>query len=100
MSDDRTRTIIRALVALEPAEGGLSKRITPEQGNEIARLFEGDYSLFVKLDEKPGLFTSPWYHGVEGEYDYNGWHWKLRQARNDGANHFFDILRDDAQGKG
>lgn len=94
------RDVIRALVALEPTETTSITHISPEQGNEIARLFEGDYSLFVKLDEQPGLFTSPWYHGVDGVYDYNGWHWKLRQARNDRRNHFFDILRDDAQGKG
>lgn len=89
------RTVIRALVALDVT----NNRVTPEQGDEIARLFGGDYRLFNELDERPGAFASPYYHGQEGvynPYDAN-WHWKLRQARNDRRNHFFDILREEAR---
>jgi hypothetical protein len=93
------RDVIRAVVQVEPEDDN-GHRISPEQGDEIAHLFEGDYALFVTLDEKPGLFMSPWYHGVDGHHRYDHWHYKLRQARNDARNHFFDILRDDAQGKG
>lgn len=85
------RDVIRAITAIEPATTKPYKRLSPEQGDEIARLFEGDFSLFMELDEQPGRFTSPYYHGQEGVYGYSMWHYKLRQARNS-APHFFEIL--------
>jgi hypothetical protein len=92
ISEKKVR-IIRYLAALEPADDSSSyKRITPEQGNDIARLFEGDINLFRELDEKPGHYMTAYYHGVEGMTGYNVWHYKLRQARNDPRNQFFDIL--------
>ena len=93
MTDDKKVLIIRYLAELEPGDDSSTyKRITPEQGNDIARLFEGDINLFRELDEKPGHYTSPYYHGVDGEYSYNLWHYKLRQARNDNRNQFFAIM--------
>ena len=62
-------------------------RISPAQGNRIAAFIaeRGGYDLFVELDERPGQFDA----GPNGL-----WHWKLRQARNDRRNQFFDRLND------
>jgi hypothetical protein len=95
MSD--ARSIIHALVDLDPAGDGPYKNITAEQGDQIAFLFDGDFDLFRQLDEQPGRYTSPYYHGVDGEHGYSHWHYKLRQARNDTDNRFFDILNDPSQ---
>lgn len=92
-TETKTQTIIRTLAQMEPGDTSTGfKRITTEQGNAIARLFGGDFGLFQKLDEQPGLYASPFYHGIEGDYGYDSWHYKLRQARNDASNQFFDIL--------
>lgn len=51
----------------------------------MLRLFASDpRSLFIELDERPGQFDSG--------YASNDWHWKLRQARNDAGNRFFDLI--------
>jgi hypothetical protein len=81
------REVVRAIADL-PTEDG---RITPEQAAYIGGLFEGDGSLFRRLDEQPGLYISSYYHGVSGDYTYGPWHWKLRQARNN-HNEFWDAL--------
>jgi len=94
--EGKAQSIIQTLVAIEPGDTSTGfKRITSEQGDAIARLFDGDFELFRKLDEQPGLYTSPFYHGVEGDYSYDSWHYKLRQARNDASNMFFEILASD-----
>lgn len=85
------RAVIRTLVALEPAVLEPYSRISNFQGEFIASLFEGDFTLFAELDERPGAYTSPYYHGIDGHHRYNDWHWKLRQARNN-CPRFFDIL--------
>lgn len=91
------RTVIRALVELEPGEVD-GHRLSPEDGDWIAELFDGDSALFYELDNRPGRFASEFYHGVPGASTYDsGWHWKLRQARNDRRNHFFEILKRDAE---
>jgi hypothetical protein len=38
---------------------------------------------FVALDEKPGTF---------GDYTKQGWHWKLRQVRNQHIERLFSVL--------
>lgn len=83
------REVINFLRELEPTEPGVVYdfvHISAEQGNEIARFIaaRGGYDLFVELDERPGRF--------DGAYASHDWHWKLRQARNDGSNDFFDLL--------
>lgn len=95
IADGEVRRVIRAIVSIEAEkpEGGYS-RITEEQGEDIARLFRGSFELFRELDEAPGRYTSPWYHGVEGVYGYDTWHWKLRQARNS-CELFFEIIEGD-----
>lgn len=70
--------IVKSITELETKNGG----ITPEQAGYIGSLFDGDAALFRELDEKPGLYASPEYHGVRNDYTYFPWHWKLRQARN------------------
>ena len=71
-------------VGKDPVTG--FSRITIEQGNLIARLVaqNGGIATFIELDERPGQF--------DGNYSATGWHWKLRQARNDSRNDFFDII--------
>ena len=60
--------------------------VSPEQGDAIALVINahGGRSLFVELDERPGQFD----HG----YASGDWHWKMRQARNDRRNRFFDLI--------
>jgi hypothetical protein len=82
--------VIAALKLIEVGkdpESGYS-RITVEQGNRIGEIVaaNGGYSTFVELDERPGQF--------DGNYSATGWHWKLRQARNDTRNDFFAIIAD------
>lgn len=85
--------VIAALTAMEVSvpEGAQYKRITEEQGEEIARFMEGDHGLFRRLDERPGEFYA---YGNPDE-----WHWKLRQARN-GCTLFFEIMASDRLEKG
>lgn len=85
-----TDNIIRIVKSI--AELDAERAITPEQAGYIGSLFNGDGSLFRKLDEQPGLYASPGYHGVEGDYSYFPWHWKLRQARNN-HDEFWNALR-------
>lgn len=69
--------IVRSIANLDA-----ERAINAEQAAYIGDLFDGDGNLFRELDEKPGLYASPGYHGVADDYTYFSWHWKLRQARN------------------
>ena len=77
----QAREVIDYLRALDVVE-----RVSPQQGDEIGAFIceRGGYTLFRLLDERPGQFDE--------NYAIGNWHWKLRQARNDGRNHFFEFL--------
>lgn len=72
--------IIEQLTALD-----VEDQVTQLQGEAIAAMFDGDRSLFIELDERPGQF--------DGSYASGDWHWKLRQARN-GCRRFFDVFNE------
>lgn len=81
--------VIQGIIAIESDDS-----ITQCQGEAIAAMFDGNFSLFVELDEGPGHYISSYYHGGDPKlYSYDMWHWKLRQARNN-CEKFFEILRD------
>ena len=57
--------------------GGSFQQVSQQQGEWIASRFNGDFSLFNRMDARE---SAPW-------------HWKLRQARNN-CERFFDVLGD------
>lgn len=77
------RSVIEALTQIEPETTDPYKKISEEQGEQIAALFEGNIGLFIELDERPGKYTTI--------APIDDWHYKLRQARNN-CRRFFEIL--------
>jgi hypothetical protein len=89
------------------AGGRYASELTEDEKGDIARLFQGDRTLFAFMDETPGDFLvngrppAGERHGGTGYYydgkGRQGWHTLLRQLRNEPGDDFWGPFNEERE---